>query len=342
MCPFPDCKWNGNLTQLEEHLRCCDELPIPCPLKCRSEGGKITAIKRVHIDEHKYSRCPQRLIECDACKNQVKATEINLHEQNCELMLVSCPNECPDESGSGTKMLKRNELTHHKNKECPLVTVKCSYFEDGCEEKIRRMDLELHEKSFIHKHLKLCQDNAKQQMIIFMRKQENMEKEILLLKNRIGELEGGSKETFPKFGMVEMKIQDVKNKIQNKDETYSSPFFAEKYKFQVCIDWDCEQSGNVACYVFIMKGDWDDTLVWPIRYRYTFIILNQNKRGDYVRTYAISEDDMETFATSFQKPTDERNEGYGLKDFISHVECCRDRYTKNDCLTFQANLEILH
>ena len=64
----------------------------------------------------------------------------------------------------------------------------------------------------------------------------------------------------------EWTISGVKNKISQKESTFSDPFYVGLYKFQGCIKCD-EIKDYVTIFLNIMKGEWDDALRWPIKYK---------------------------------------------------------------------------
>ena len=330
MCPFSDCKWQNPITELEKHLRECGELLVPCPLKCQSEeDGEITftLIKRARVEEHCRSECPMLFKRCDGCNLKLRVEKLEDHKQTCEFILVPCPNRCKDQS-ENLIMLRRGEVKLHTFRVCPLEKMKCSYFEEGCVEVVNRSNLGLHESDFMLKHMKLLTECLRKQTT------ENIQ-----LKNRVDELETSTNN--PIVGMTEMKIVDVSHKMEHKEETNSEPFFVGHYKFQLSIQWDCEHNGDIGCFVSIMKGYWDDSLAWPVRYKFRFSIVSQQKKDDYMKTGEISENEMKDLCASFHKPRTEKNEGYGLKKFISCEECRRERHTLNDSLTIRAMIEMI-
>ena len=47
-----------------------------------------------------------------------------------------------------------------------------------------------------------------------------------------------------------------------------------------------------------MKGEWDDTLKWPLRYKYSMVLINQlDAKDNYVRNYEITEKDLEKLSS---------------------------------------------
>ena len=61
-------------------------------------------------------------------------------------------------------------------------------------------------------------------------------------------------------GRLEWIIQRVKRKIQNKETTFSDPFYVGLYKCQCSINWNWMNVGCVGVYIHIMRGDFDDKL----------------------------------------------------------------------------------
>ena len=105
-------------------------------------------------------------------------------------------------------------------------------------------------------------------------------------------------------GRLEWNVNGVKQKIQDKDSTFSDPFYVGLYKCQVWIEWDRKNTGKVGVFIVIMKGDFDDKLRWPIRYRYTFVLINQkDSKDNLVDSYDITNEDLEKFPNSFKRPT---------------------------------------
>ncbi|KAI6646767.1 TNF receptor-associated factor 4-like isoform X2 [Oopsacas minuta] len=147
--------------------------------------------------------------------------------------------------------------------------------------------------------------------------------------------------TLLSTGQLEWKIKGVKQKIENKEDTYSDPFYAGLYKCQGCIQWNCLFFSKVGVYICIMKGDYDDKLHWPIRYKYTFIILNHiNSNNNYEYTNQVTKEYLEKYPDNLKKPTQMRNQGYA-NFFISKTEILEAKYCKEDSITLLIKIELL-
>ncbi|KAI6646816.1 TNF receptor-associated factor 1-like [Oopsacas minuta] len=142
-------------------------------------------------------------------------------------------------------------------------------------------------------------------------------------------------------GQLEWKIKGVKQKIENKEDTYSDPFYVGLYKCQGYIQWNRMNTFEVGVFIFIMKGDYDDKLHWPIRYKYTFILLNHiNSNNNYEITSQITKKHLENNPNSFKRPTELRNKGSGTV-FISNTEILEAKYCKEDSITLLIIIELL-
>ena len=191
-----------------------------------------------------------------------------------------------------------------------------------------------HEREFLHIHFKLSMTDMKL-------KQDESTK---LLTNQIASLEKQNSSlitalsSFP-TGRLEWNIQGVKQKIQNTETTYSDPFYVGLYKCQCSIGWDWVNGGNVIVRIHIMRGDFDDKIHWPIRYKYTSVLINQsNSKDNFVYSGEISKSTL--FPEYFKRPTDYRNIGYRYF-FISKTEILGLKYCKQDSITLHISVELL-
>ena len=137
------------------HLEDCVYLPETCPLGCVSLEGEVVKMERRHIAGHIRDSCPLRKVECEFCKGEVKATEMNLHLEECDEFPLPCPNRCGGEGEEGLREVKRKDIPVHLDEHCPLQKVQCVYWEHGCREEMERRHTDTHEREFLHVHYKL-------------------------------------------------------------------------------------------------------------------------------------------------------------------------------------------
>ena len=142
-------------------------------------------------------------------------------------------------------------------------------------------------------------------------------------------------------GRLEWKVEGVKQKIQNKVYSYSDPFYVGLYKCQSSIHWGFSIGGNVRVYIHIMKGDFDDKLHWPIRYKRTIVLTNQiNSKDNLVNSNEITKEKLEKYPEYFNRPTEIKNEGFGFR-LISNTDIVEEKYCKQDSITLHISVEVL-
>ncbi|KAI6661218.1 TNF receptor-associated factor 4-like [Oopsacas minuta] len=245
-CPLKKrgCEWSDTVSTALQHLEECEFFPVLCPLGCVClEGerkGKVLKLEKRRIAEHQRDSCPLRELLCEFCVNKVKACEMNPHLEICEHFPVLCPNGCVIEGEEGTRQLKRRDVPVHLSNECPLQKVECPYWVYGCREEMERKDIDLHEREFIHIHYRLSMTDMKQKQIQTSKDNKLLEDKLDKANTKIEILEKILYSyTLLPTGQLEWKIKGVKEKIENKEDTYSDPFYVGLYKCQGYIKWNC-------------------------------------------------------------------------------------------------------
>ena len=356
--------WSDTVSAAVNHLEGCPYLPTACPLGCVClEGereGQVARLERRHIPGHVRDSCPLRVVTCEFCEGEVKASEMNPHLEDCEAFPLPCPNGCAREGEDEVREVKRRDLTVHLDTHCPLQIVQCPYRDHGCREEMERRLTDPHEREFLHIHFKLSMTDMNLKLnestLLLNESTLLLQHELDTANDRIASLEKLNSDkdlkiaslislalsSFP-TGRLEWNIQGVKQKIQNKETTYSDAFYVGFYKCQCSIEWCCVNwmNGNVRVCIHIMRGDFDDKLHWPIRYKYTFVLINQSDSKDnLVYSDEIPKSSLELFPEPFKRPTDYRNNGYGYS-FISNTEILEVKYCKQDSITLHISVELL-
>ena len=144
------CQWVGELRYLQEHLdpviRKCGFILLACPLGC-GERVRISAMK-----DHIMGGCCKRSYECEHCSYYNDFDIVTeQHYPVCEQYPVECPNVC------SVKNLKKIELVHHLEEQCPLQVIQCPFTSAGCTVQLPRREMEEHEKIAVHQHLRMMQ-----------------------------------------------------------------------------------------------------------------------------------------------------------------------------------------
>ncbi len=139
------CKEVINYGDFQKHA---DECPFGV-VECTNDCG-IGGLPRKYLEQHCKQECPNRLVHCELCKEEVKYQEILLgqHKRTCPNVILACPNRCHEK-------IRRRDIEEHKN-ECPLQFVDCPFIEAGCEVMLPRKDISEHETSNMQSHLRLA------------------------------------------------------------------------------------------------------------------------------------------------------------------------------------------
>ncbi|CAD8119196.1 unnamed protein product [Paramecium sonneborni] len=153
------CNWKGTLENYYTH----DEKECPEKLLYCVNKDCNLQIKRASFKQHIENECQYQSINCENCQlNYIKLHQ-NQHKQICEGRLIQCE-DCQQE-------IKFINYQNHQTL-CPQKKIKCPI--EGCDEKIKQTDLEVHIST--SKHILILQQQIKQlkeELIISNSKQQN-------------------------------------------------------------------------------------------------------------------------------------------------------------------------
>ncbi|KAI6658973.1 TNF receptor-associated factor 3 [Oopsacas minuta] len=338
VCEF--CMNKVKACEMNPHLEICEHFPVLCPNRCVIEGEEGTRqVKRRDVPVHLSDECPLQKVECPywiyGCREEMERKEMNLHER--EFLHIHHRLSITDMKQKQIQLSKDNKLLEEKL--------------DTATERIVLVEKNFESKSKELLTFKQNQIETNDKLAIANTKIENLEKQISEKDSELKSIiEVLYSHTSLSTGQLEWKIQGVKQKIENKEITYSDPFFLGLYKCQMKIQWNnygfadvfAWNTDKVCVFICIMKGGYDDKLHWPIRYKYTFILLNHiNNKKNYEYTNQITKEDLEKYPNSLKRPTEMRNDGLGTRSFISNTEILEAKYCKEDSITLLIKMELL-
>ena len=115
---------------------------------------------------------------------------------------------------------------------------------------------------------------------------------------------------------------------------YSAPFYSGPggYKMCLCVtnDHDLWFGDRLMVYVYLMRGEYDDRLVWPLRGCITIQVVNQiDDQKHQERTLKL---DRKSSISSCSRVTsgDRAKSGCGQRSFLLDIRCVKD-----DCVRFR-------
>ncbi|CAI8024452.1 TNF receptor-associated factor 4 [Geodia barretti] len=150
--------------EIEAHRETYPLEEVTCNLQGPNENNEVVTcgqgVLRLELPIHEKI-CPFRTFECKFCKKastyvsitgqahtdvkQPKKPPERGHYAECPDYPLSCKNKC--RSGE----IRRADMEQHLG-ECPLETIQCEHWEEGCNEMVRRKDMGGHMKAFKKQH----------------------------------------------------------------------------------------------------------------------------------------------------------------------------------------------
>ena len=218
-CPLlKDCSWKGKLLEAEEHLKQCGSFLIACPLEC----GDV--IKRREMNNHLVNNCILREVKCEFCNITLISKNLRNHLEMCPAHPITC--KCH-------KVLRRDEVKKHIDKDCDLTEIECPYAKYSCKiGKILRKDLLAHKKDFYIEHQDMIERESCQEILKVTNKLQMLEGKYDQLKNENDQLQ---QELVIRKKLLGVTIDlDLKNAGMFSEST-SSEFGNGLYKFTCSI-----------------------------------------------------------------------------------------------------------
>ena len=124
---------------------------------------------------------------------------------------------------------------------------------------------------------------------------------------------------------------------------YSPGFYNHTFGYKMCLRVDANGCGDgkgthVSVFLYLMKGENDDALTWPVKHKCTVTLLNHLKDEGH-HTYIINPPEDKKACAS-RVLSGEKGRGMGFLQFIAHKklnlqekEQCQ--YLKDDSLYFR-------
>ena len=330
------CRWQGDLGNTAQHRGTnCQMEAILCPTGCTEK------ILRGYFKTH-AGICPQRVYKCPHC--QFAGTFINVtttHFTICEEFPLGCLAGC-------RSVHSRGKMAIHLTS-CAEELVPCKYTSIGCDEVIKRKDLQTHLQDKKDYHLEKSMDMVMQHSMLlvevlttgrdkcdtshlplpFYRWLQNMPT------------------CYPRPPWV-MKMEGFQKRKEKNEEWYSDPVYSHFGGYKMCLKVYANgvsdgQGTHVSVFVYLMRGDNDDNLKWPFKGTIKVSLLNQLEDGQHHT--------MEPWSPSHDVPTnfsgrvtegERAKAGRGYLQFLNHQDLIYKvdkncQYLKDDTLFFRVD-----
>ena len=316
------------MSGVEQHSAQCSYRSIICPNLCRKENGENRTVLQKDLKAHLESACPRRLFSCPNCGQKAEHCIITgPHLETCPHAKVTCGND-----GCREKV-KRMDLARHRL-ECPHEKVTCKYEGVGCKVSLKRREMEKHESTESPHHLLLAMEAVLKQQ----ERLRNVEGQLARLTSS-----NNGKFTFKMTSFTHLKLTGTL--------FFSPSFYTGPGGYKMCIRVVANGDGqgketHISVYAVVMRGDYDDNLTWPIRGTVIVELLNHLRDEEHhaIRfSYPEGKGDVSTQRVT----TGERaKRGYGKTRFIPYTDLGHSpeknrQYLKDDSLYFRVTVETV-
>ena len=255
-----------------------------------------------------------RELACNYSSKMLKTYEIDLHQGSCAQYPIPCPKKC-------NERVPRNSVETNLAVGCPLEVVKCPYWEYGCEERMDRKQVDQHEREYLQSHFKLTCISTKKTQAEQTEKIQKLETENKQKDLKLNKLKRAVSFVIPSF-IGRFVLNQINSKISKGETTYTDPFYVGLYRCRTRIDLGVK-TGFMSCFLCIMKGEWDDKLVWPVRFKLQIALLNRESGrsnvNDSVNSSDITREDLQS-------------KSFGFPTFKPIASLLKNKYNRNDCI----------
>ena len=334
------CEWEGELGYAEDHvLRECLFAELPCPKGCGH------SFKRQELDHHVNIGCKKRPYSCPYCEHGGTYQSITgEHYTNCSNFPLQCPAGCDER-------VKRSKMKNHLTV-CPEELDACPYSTIGCEALVKRNELQSHLIDS-KEHLKLAMHSQKELTMKYSKLCSILTSPTVTFPLSPREVDlpfrpwlQNTPTCYPRPPWV-VTLEGFEEKNKNKEAWFSDPVYSHFGGYKMCLRIDPNGNGNgkgthVSVYAYLMKGDNDDNLKFPLKVHIVVSLLNQLEDKNHLTSELWRPEDNIPERSSGRVTTGERGGGWGRHEFIpqndlnynSDKNC---QYLKNDRLFFRVD-----
>ena len=343
------CDWVGEVSRLKRHAESCPKRPWECEycgLKCTYEEGEgkhwptclkfpepcpnmceVGSVERCNMEQH-LSVCPLEPVACEmkefGCSVVIPRKELARHMRESELqhltamtlMNLRLTRQLQQDSTERDRKIAQlqQEMTDQKK----LLTE----VQTDLSEKIAKIDKEVKAEMELNFGVQTRELSELKGHI----KELQLTTRHIEIHTACGVCSGSEAFTFTQYS----KRKGSRARID------SDPFYSHHhgYKFSLRIHYYASHNNDIGAKLYLMKGEYDDELPWPVRVKIKYELLNQ--AGDHhhvVRSMEMTwrkdkRDTVENIDVELMKYPDlERRD-----DAV--------QYMMNDCLNFRLHITV--
>ena len=310
---------NRELSNLEKKLILCtacngilrDPISVENKLKCKSclepnESGEPSISTSIGISDSLKISCPFREKGCvwsDSITNLID------HKKRCQYFLQKYPN-------------------------CPEMDVECAFKRYGCDIITKRKHMEHHEKESQTKHLKMMNKHIRSSDDNLRSLQSELQTVKSQLQTVNSKLQIVEKEMKNTFGGIVCEIPGLKEKIKINQTYKTKEFYVGLYNFQATIYPRRNNEQHLGIFIQIVRGQFDDKLIWPFSGKISFILLNEANEDTSITNEFVTANEK-----AFQKYTGSTN-NLGFDKLVTHETLVKDEYSKGDTIRIKILIQF--
>ena len=335
------CEWEGEVNELKRHDDSCVKRPWECEycsLKCTYGEGE---------DKH-WPVCPKYPEPCpNGCEvGCVARCNIEQHLSVCSLEPVACEMK---EFGCSVVVPRKELATHMRESELQHLTAMTrlnlrltrQLQQEMADLKKLQTEMKTNMDEQTRDHIK-CKGEEKRMMNEHMKKYDVLQRKIFGELTELNDRIQGAERTSHHIeklmgsgcsGCEVFKFADYSNSKRSKSEVHSHPFYSQHNGYKCTLIVFYSQDG-IGARLSVIKGEFDDTLIWPIGISVELTLLNQ--AGHH----------HPKFMHASKWARNSRNRQRVINDCLitySNLENQSDgvQYVMNDCLKFRIQITVL-
>ena len=313
-CPQKECKWTGEFGKVNKHLATdqlagdCQYVTVKCPLSCGQE------ILRKLLDSHITNDCPYRSASCKYCDFKGShLVVITQHKDICLNYPCTCPNSCSLGVIKHHKMSDHLAQCPEQEISCSFVEMGCAKVMRRKQLK-EHLEMSIVEHQMLTcKAFSTTQLQAQHRMQAM---QQQHQLEIAAIRDELARMESKAGQAEYWVNGFKLMAEEVKKNswtvylsrmnelvpsmspgvtpviiglpnITHVKHSHSAPFYTHSRGYKILLYaktvYDNESSMLVNMSVrikvslCIVKGEYDESLKWPLQGKATILLLNSQK-----------------------------------------------------------------
>ena len=352
-CPHKvdECDWVGEVKELKRHvescvkrpweckycgLKCtygegegkhwatCREFPEPCPNRC-----ELGSVERCNVEQHR-SVCTLEPVSCEmkefGCSAVVPRKELATHMRESELQHLTAMTML-------NLRLSRQLQQDSAAKDRKIEQLQQELKEMKREIAVQQKQLQIEMTKEMAEQQKQLQNEVRKesakQMELQQEQKTDLTRKIDEVCHIVQHIEVHAACTVCKvFTFDQYKVKNHKHK-----ERHTEPFYSQSvgYKFKFNVDFD----SCISAFLYLLHGDYDDQLRWPLHVRVHLELLNQAKDCHHIEVTnslewngKVSSNEWKAIACPWKSYADLEKKSNGVQ------------YVMDDCLKFKLHLII--